>query len=301
MLYLDRNPININTNLDWKQMVTVLVIIVCTIVLNRLIRWTIHRLMVGDSRGLNVDHTKFAFFKNAISLFIWIIAGITIIYTIPAFRSLALTLFTGAGLLVAIAGFAAQKAFANIISGVFIVIFRPFRVGDQIKVGDNYYGTVEDITLRHTVIVNFENKRVIIPNASISEDTVINDTITEPKVCRHILVGISYDSDVDLAIRIIQEVAEAHPLFYDNRTQAEKKKGIPAVQVRLIDFGDFSVNLKAFVWTKDPVLVFEMHSDINRQIKKRFDREGIEIPFPYRTIVYKKDLPPTAKGDNKEE
>ncbi len=192
--------------------------------------------------------------------------------------------------MVAIAGLAAQQAFSNIISGIFIVIFKPFRVGDLIRVGQSHYGIVEDITLRHTVIQNFENKRVIVPNAVISADTVINESIVDSKVCRFIEYGISYDSDIDLAISIIQDVAMHHKYFFDNRTKAEKKSGLPAVVIRVSSFGDSSVNLKALVWTRDPLNAFEMHSDINKEVKRRFDNEGVEIPFPYRTVVFKKDM-----------
>lgn len=274
----------------WYHLIAIGIIIIGTVVLTRVIRWLINKQLEKDSPRFAVDQTRFAFFKNALSLFIWIIALIAIIYTIPPFRNLAITLLTGAGIMVAIAGLAAQQAFSNIISGIFIVIFKPFRVGDLIRVGQSHYGIVEDITLRHTVIQNFENKRVIVPNAVISADTVINESIVDSKVCRFIEYGISYDSDIDLAISIIQDVAMHHKYFFDNRTKAEKKSGLPAVVIRVSSFGDSSVNLKALVWTRDPLNAFEMHSDINKEVKRRFDNEGVEIPFPYRTVVFKKDM-----------
>ena len=209
-------------------------------------------------------------------------------------------LFAGAGIMMAILGFAAQQAFSNIISGIFIVIFKPFRVGDLIKVGSLEYGFVEDITLRHTVITNFQNKRIIIPNSIISAETIVNDTIEDTKVCRWIEIGISYDSDIDHATSIIQEEAIKHPRCIDVRTQKEKEKGVPQVIVRQISFGDFSINLRAFVWTKTSIEAYQMHSDLNQSIKKRFDKEGIEIPFPYRTIVYKKDLSENRRPKNGE-
>ena len=76
----------------------------------------------------------------------------------------------------------------------------------------------------------------------------------------------------------------------DNRTKEEKKNNVPAVLARLIGFGDSSINLRTYVWSKDPAKSFDLHTDLNRIVKKRFDEEGIEIPFPYRTIVYKKDI-----------
>lgn len=284
-------------NIDWMTTIIVILILVGATILTRLVRWSISKSFIAASEKLKVDPTRYKFFKNAASLVIWLIAFGTVISLIPKLKALAIALFAGAGILVAILGFAAQQAFSNIISGIFIVIFKPFRVGDLIKVGSQQYGTVEDITLRHTIIKNFENKRIIIPNSVVSSETIVNDSIEDTKICRWIEVGISYDSDVELATKIIQEEAIKHLGCIDVRTQKQKDSGEPQVEVRLMSFGDFSINLRAYVWANDPIKAIRMHSDINKAIKKRFDAEGVEIPFPYRTLVYKKDLPKNTMGD----
>ena len=261
-------------------------VFVAAAIITRLSRWLITRSYKIASKKIKVDPTRYRFAKNALSLIIWMVALGVIASFIPELKSFAVTLFAGAGILVAIIGFAAQEAFSNIIGGIFIVIFKPFRVDDLIKVGDRDYGIVEDITLRHTVILNFENKRIVIPNSVINTETIINDSISDEKVCRFIEVGISYDSDLKKAISIIQEIAINHPESMDNRTEAEKKAGEPAVVVR-VNFGESSINLKALVWAEDPLSVWRMQSEINMAIKEKFDQEGIEIPFPYRTLVFK--------------
>jgi small conductance mechanosensitive channel len=284
-----------NLPLDWKILLVSCLIIIGAIALSRSVRWLINKSFNAASDKLNIDPTRYKFFKNAASLIIWLVAFGAIISLIPKLKTLAITLFAGAGILVAIIGFAAQQAFANIINGIFIVLFKPFRVGDMIKVGTLDYGIVEDITLRHTIINSFENKRIIIPNSVIGSETIVNDSIEDTKVCRFIEVGISYDSDVDLATKIIQEEAKKHSSCLDVRNRKQKANNDPSVNVRLISFGDYSVNLRAYVWTQDPLNAVQMHSDINKAIKKRFDKEGVEIPFPYHTLVYKKDLPPNSK------
>jgi small-conductance mechanosensitive channel len=103
---------------------------------------------------------------------------------------------------------------------------------------------------------------------------------------------------VERAIKIIQEEAIKHPNCIDNRTEDEKNSGVPQVIVRLISFGDFSINLRAYVWAESTPNGFILHTDINKSIKLRFDKEGIEIPFPYRTIVYKKDLNENSKTES---
>ena len=280
-----------------QRFIYVGIIIIVAVALQRTFRWLIDKLFESDNQRLKLDPTMFKFLKNAISVLIWIIAIAMIIYMIPRLRAVAITLFAGAGIFVAIIGLAAQQAFSNVISGLFIVLFKPFRVGDMIKVGTMEYGIVEDITLRHTVINNFENKRIIIPNSVISSETVVNDSIHEKKICKWVEVGVSYDTDIDKAISIIQEVAAAHPSCIDNRTKAEKKNNVPHIKVRHLRFGDFSQDLRAYVWTNDPLNAIQMHSDINIELKKRFDAEGVEIPFPYRTIVYKKDIEESAKNE----
>lgn len=273
-----------------RYLLPVLIIVVIAIVVTRTLRWLISKLYSKEQLQNPADATRLKFFKNGISMMVWLVALACIIYMIPRLRAIAVTLFAGAGILLAIIGFAAQQAFANIIGGIFIVIFKPFRIGDFIKVGSLDYGIVEDITLRHTVIKSFENKRIVIPNSVISSENIVNDTISDPKICRWVEVGISYDSDIDLAMKIIREEAMNNPLHIDNRTNEQKAEGVPEVDVRVVELGEYSINLRAYVWTGNALDSFAMHHALNKSIKERFDREGIEIPFPYRTLVYKKDL-----------
>ena len=191
-------------------------------------------------------------------------------------------------------GFASQAALSNIIAGIFIVIFKPFRVNDRIVIKDTISGVVEDITLRHTIIRNFQNRRVIIPNSLISEEVIVNSDLIDQKVCQWIEVGISYDSDIDKAKQIMAEEVEKHPSFIDNRTEEMISEGEPLVKTRLISLGDFSVNLRAWAWAKDQAEGFTLQCEVLESIKKRFDAEGIEIPFPYRTLVFKNSPPPIS-------
>ena len=103
---------------------------------------------------------------------IYTIGIIAIVYSIPSVNHIGKTLFAGAGIFSTILGFASQQAFSNIMGGIFLVLFKPFRIGDLIKVGTLNEGYVEDITLRHTVIKDFDNKRIVFPNSLISTETI---------------------------------------------------------------------------------------------------------------------------------
>ena len=277
-----------------EQIIAIALIFIFTVIIARIVSKILQKVFEKSSRIIKVDNTHYTFLRHTISGIIYVIGISIAVYIIPQLRALSVSLLAGAGVLAIIIGFASQQAFANIISGVFIVLFRPFRVGDKIKIKD-VYGTVEDITLRHTVIRNFENKRIIIPNSVISNENIENMDIGDPQICRFVEFGISYDSDIDLAMKILQEEALSHPNTIDHRSEDDKKENRPIVPVRVMGFGDSSVKLRAWVWTNNTGDAFRLGCDLNKSIKERFDAEGVEIPFPYRTVVYKKDLPRNRK------
>ncbi|MCF7798526.1 mechanosensitive ion channel family protein [Candidatus Woesearchaeota archaeon] len=267
-----------------------LFIILCTFIVAKIVSAVLRRYMNKSAKYIKVDKTHFAFMRHFVSGAIYLVGFGIAVYTIPSFQKLAISLLAGAGIFAVVIGFASQAAFANIVSGIFIAIFKPFRVGDTIQVGTNL-GIVEDITLRHTVIKNFENKRIVVPNTIISEEVIENRNLVDEKICKHIVVGISYNSDLEKAMKLLQQLAQKHPLCIDYRTPADKKNKKPKVSVKVIGLGDSSVDLKAWVWTKNASDAFELGCDIYRDIKLLYDKEGIEIPFPHRTVYVRKDKP----------
>lgn len=266
--------------------VIVAIIIIAAAILSKILRTIFDKFISKTTTSLNVDATHYNFLKNAINFIIFISATVIIFYTIPALRDLGVTLLASAGIFAAILGFASQQAFSNIISGIFIVIFKPFRVGDQIKIKEDQ-GFIEDITLRHTIIKNFENRRVIIPNSIISSETILNSTIADPNVRVFLDIGISYDSNVNKAIEIIQEEAIKHENFIDKRSEEDKNLNVHPVIVRMLGYGESAINLRAYIWAADPISGFILKCDLYKSIKERFDNEGIEIPYPHRTLVMK--------------
>ncbi len=261
--------------------------LVSSIVLYIILRKLLTIFIKNYATRLNTDPTNFSFIKNSVGFIIFTAAATFIFYQIPYLKSIGTALFAGAGIIAVIVGFASQKAFSNIISGIFILIFKPFRIGDIIRFSDGKQGAVEEITLRHTIIRDFENRRIIIPNSIISDETIVNSNINDEKIRKHIIFSISYDSDIDKAIEIIREEALKHPRCIDNRSDEAKENNDPVVVVRLVQLADFSVNLKAYVWAETNDDAFVLNCDLLKSVKERFDKEGIEIPFPYRTIVYK--------------
>lgn len=268
--------------------------VVLATILNKVFKKIVKSSLEDDPTA---DVTNLQFLRRIITTLIYLTGLSFIVYMIESLRHIAGSLLAGAGILAVVAGFASQQALSNIVSGIFIVLFKPYKINDRVLLKTDLAGVVEDINLRHTVIRNFENKRIIIPNSIISNEVIVNSNYSDSSICKWIDMGISYDSDITLAKKIMQEEAEKHPLIRDNRSMEEKKAENPVVIVRVIGMGDSSVNLRAWCWTDSPKDAFVLGCDLYESIKKRFDASGIEIPFPHRTIVYKNPAPENQKPD----
>jgi small-conductance mechanosensitive channel len=235
-----------------------------------------------------VDETVVVYVIRIKNLLIFLSAALFYASLIPSLRALVGTMVAGAGITALVVGFAAKSTLANLIAGLSLAVYRPVRIGDKVKI-DGEFSTVEDITLRHTIVRTWEHKRLVIPNAKLDEMTLTNFSIVDARMKCIIEMGVSYDTDIDLAKRLILEEADLCP--YRDPTGAEPP------YVRVISHGDFSIGLRLYVWVKDADDSYSARFWLLEHIKKRFDREGVEIPFPYRTLVYKKDLPPARKEE----
>jgi small conductance mechanosensitive channel len=255
--------------------------IVATVIVAQFIDHALRVYFKFATGKLKVDETTYCVVRRILTVTIYVIGAIVVIALIPGLPDMMLGVAAGAGIAAIIIGFAAQRALSNVFSGISIAIFRPFRVGDVVEM-ENEYGTIEDLTLRHTVMRTWQNKRVIIPNSRISEKTIINWTIGDLTVLWKVDFGISYDSDIDLARSIILDEINKHPDVMHEEDREAK--------VRVTELGDFAVNLKALFWVADRPTAWGTSAEIRESVKKRFDREGVEIPFPYRTVVFKKDM-----------
>lgn len=166
-----------------------------TFLIAGIVRKLFFRFLNRLEENQNLDKTNYYFLRYVIIALIYSIGFTLAIYSIPALRAIGTTLLAGAGVLALAVSFASQQTLSNIVSGLFIVLFKPFKIKDRVTMkSQGLEGIIEDITLRHTVIKDYENKRIIVPNAMISNEVIINADYTETKICRHLIFGISYDS-----------------------------------------------------------------------------------------------------------
>ena len=264
-------------------------IVLATLIIGMLANKALSKIVNKSTREMTTDPTNHKFLKHVILASIYLIGFSIAVYALPSLRALAGSLLAGAGILAVAVGFAAQHALGNVVSGIFIVIFKPFRINDRLAL-QSHQGIVEDITLRHTVIRNFENRRIIIPNSVISNEIIVNADFGDDRIVRWVDMNISYDSDIDIAKNIIREEVMTHPMHIDPRTPAELEAGAPEVAVRVVAVIDSAVSLRAWAWAKDAPSAFEMGCDLLESIKKRIDEtEGVDIPYPHRTVYLKKE------------
>ena len=170
---------------------------------------------------------------------------------------------------------AAQETIANMIGGFVIMIDRPFRINDWLRLPDGTVCRVYQVGVRSTKFLTIENTLIIVPNAELMKSTVHNITYPYPETRVRIDVGVGYDSDMELVKTVMLDEAAKHPQVLDE----------PQPYFRFLEFGDSSLNVSMFCRVPQVLEQYKAGSDLRQQILKRFRKEGIEIPFPQRVIT----------------
>lgn len=277
----------IDYSADIKIIITISIIGITTIVLGAVTEKALRYILYRKLSHKEYDATGFKFLKHLIITVIYILGIAFALIQIPEFKIIGHSFLAGAGVISLVAGLASQQALSNIVSGIFLVIFKPFRINDKITI-NGFIGTVEDINLRQVVLKDAENNRIIIPNSVISNQIIVNTNMHDNKCCKIIEIGIGYESDIDKALEIMKDEVAKHPLFIDTRSVEDKKKKTPLVIARVVALGPSSVNAKTWAWAKNSTDGFVMYCDLLQSIKKRFDEEGIDIPYPQQVVTLKK-------------
>lgn len=168
-------------------------------------------------------------------------------------------------------GLALQGSLSNFAAGVLMIIFKPFKVNDFIE-GAGASGVVEEIGIFTTTIKSPDNKTIIIPNASITSGNIINySKKTERRV--DIVAGCGYEDNLDTVKKVLTDIVNS-----DERILKE-----PAPKIAVLELADSSVNFAVRPWVKTADY-WDVYFTLQEQIKKRFDEEGISIPFPQRDV-----------------
>lgn len=273
---------------DIPLLVHIGAITIITVVVYFIVDRAIRKFIDHHGRRDSFDTTNVKFLHRILNSIIFMVGLGLIISVIPSLKHIATTLLAGAGVIVAVIGFSSQQVLSNTISGIMIVTTKPYRIKDRVEIRDTQ-GVVEDITLRHTVIKNYQNKRIIIPNSIMNNEVIVNGNFADSTCCEWVEISVSYTADLKKAKALMKEEIMKHPFFIDHRNKRQKDKNEDVAPVRVISVGDFSILLRGWAWAANPPNAFLMGCDLRESIKERFDKEGIEIPYPYSNVIYKND------------
>ena len=223
------------------------------------------------ARGLD-EHARKPL--NKVVKFLIFFVALSVAFGTAGFGNFLQSLATIAAAATLAIGFALQDVIKNFVAGIFIYADEPFRIGDWIEWDDNS-GVVEDISLRVTRVRTFDNELLTVPNSQLTDD-VIKNPVAKDTLRLKFLFGIGYDDDIDRATEIIIEEAEKHDGILDS----------PEPSVRLTELGDSSVGLQSRIWIENPSRAdfVKTRGEYVEAVKERFDEEGINIPYPNRTI-----------------
>lgn len=250
------------TDFDWRILDTitglVAVYLVGTVVDN-----FVNRALLPRVREDKTALTAFRFVRRVFVFSVWLLGFLTVLLVnYPEFIGLAASSLIAAGFLSIVIGLAAQSTLSNLLSGLLIALTHPFRIGDAV-VFRNEFCFVEDIKLFQTILRTWDNRRLVIPNSLFQSEVVVNYSLTDPTMLVPVFVDISYESDIDKAVKIMKEIAEKHPLFLP-------VEGLPAVHV--MELGESGVKLRLLVRAKDQPTAF----DLSKQCCTRLRRSLID-------------------------
>lgn len=196
--------------------------------------------------------------------------------------SLGTLFFRSSALAVAIIGFAAQPVIADLISGYLISLNKPFEIGDRVEVEGQDTGTVEDITLRHTVLHTYDGIRLIIPNSQMNSKVIKNLSYKLDKRCIPVEYSVSYDTDIPKAMDLIRDCVVACPYTLDVERNGIREDSGP---VYFTKFGESALVLQTTVFINKTTDAMVVKTDLNVRVLKAFRAHGIEIPYNFINVV----------------
>ena len=233
--------------------------------------WIIGRLMKGmkkifQARDLDAGLQAFLISLSGIALKVMLV--ISVISMLGVKMTSFIAVLGAAGLAI---GLALSGSLQNFAGGVMVLIFKPFKVGDYIT-AQGHSGTVKDIQIFHTILNTPDKKTIILPNGPLSTGAMTNFS-TEPQRRVDFTFGIGYGDDIDKARQVIREVIDKDERIFKD----------PEPFIAVMELSESSVNLVVRVWA-NATDYWGIFFDMQEAIKKEFDNQGINIPFPQRDV-----------------
>nr|WP_240732267.1 mechanosensitive ion channel family protein [Geobacter sp. FeAm09] len=207
--------------------------------------------------------------------------GTALIVILKHFNYDIFSLVTALGIGSLAIGMAAKDTLAHMISGFTLMLDQPFRIGDRIQLSGGQVGDVAGIGLRSTRIKTLDNQLLIIPNSDLCNTMLINQAFPDARAKGRVNIGVAYGSDVERVKALLAATA----------LEVEEVLRDPAPEAYFVTFGDSALNMSLFFWVEEYSRLFGTIDKVNTLIIRRFAENGIEIPFPTRTVI----MEPLAK------
>lgn len=261
-----------------EKVIRIAWIIVIALILCKVVLVIFKKLSNSQFNPDNRNTLVFKFMSRVVIAIIMITTAFQITMALSGSKSNFSTLLASSGVITVVLGFAAQESLGNVISGFFIMCFKPFVVGDRVVLANsNITGYVEDITLRHTIIRTYFNSRYIIPNSKMNSEVIENSSLIDERAGMYLDVMIALDADVDRAVSIIQETIAQNPSVLDLRSEEDKKNKVPISKVSVRNISLYGIELRSSVWAVNVDASFNILSDLRIQVIKNLRQEGIAL------------------------
>jgi small-conductance mechanosensitive channel len=241
-----------------------------------IIRW--YQDEVAIKTETDMDDKYLHIFRRVINFIVYAIVGMLILGQLGVEITPFLASLGIGGIAIALA---LKDTLANIFSGFYMISDRAVKIGDYVEIeaaGGTVKGHVKDISWRTSKLKTLTDNYVIVPNAIFANSTVINYQAPTSEMSVIVPVGVSYDADLEKVEKVTNEVI----VDCLEHVEGGKKGHNPAIRFR--EFADSSINFIAILRVKDPTNQGPVRHEFIKRLKKRFDAEGIEIPFPIRTV-----------------
>ncbi len=269
-----------NIQVYWEQFlkltiayIPIVLLAIATLIIGLFIIKKIVKLSDKLMQKREIEASLMGFLSSLISIVLKTLLIISVVSMVGIETSSFIAILASAGFAI---GMALQGSLGNFAGGVLILFFKPYKVGDFIE-SQGYTGVVQSIQIFNTIILTPDNKRIILPNAPISNGAIIN--YTSESIRRvDFSFGIGYEDDIDIAKAVIQNIVSNH-----NKVLKE-----PSPMVAVGELGDSSVNITVRVWTKTEDY-WDVFFNLNETVKKEFDSNDITIPYPQTDVHIHKD------------
>jgi small conductance mechanosensitive channel len=259
-----------------KTIFTDAIVSIAILIAAWVIYWLLKKAINSFSRRRNLAETdpgaetRFRMIErlSAVGIFFIALGLIFWVVDIQALNNLAKGMFASAGIVGIAIGFAAQATIANLVSGIMIAFAQPIRLGDNVNI-DSEYGTVEAIGLFYTQIRLWDNRRLVIPNKLLSDRTIRNYTLIDPRMPALLLLRLQYGADVESVRMLLLEEAKGHPLFLDD----------PPPSVYVTEADNLGVTVRLMAWASSQADATTLGADVRETVLAKLP--GVAMPVGF--------------------